>query len=128
MINLSGLKMYFNGEFIPVERGGISPFDRGFLYGDAVYEGIREYNGKIFKLDEHLDRLFDSLKILNIRIPYNKDEIKNAVEGIYKVDVLSVNIIKIPAKKRRLGRTEGFRRAYRKAVVKIKEGQKIEIL
>lgn len=59
---------------------------------------------------------------------YNKKEIKDAVEGIYKVDVLSVNIIKIPAKKRRLGRTEGFRKAYKKAIVKIKEGQKIEIL
>jgi len=59
---------------------------------------------------------------------YNKHEIKNAVEGIYGVDVLSVNIIKIPAKKRRLGKTQGFRKAYKKAVVKIKEGQKIEIL
>ncbi len=59
---------------------------------------------------------------------YNKHEIKNAVEGIYGVNVLSVNIIKIPAKKRRLGKTEGFRKSYKKAVVKIKEGQKIEIL
>ena len=59
---------------------------------------------------------------------YNKNEIKNAIEGIYKVDVLSVNIIKIPAKKRRLGRTEGFRKAYKKAIVTIKNGQKIEIL
>ena len=59
---------------------------------------------------------------------YNKNEIKNAIEGIYGVDVLSVNIIKIPSKKRRLGKTEGFRKAYKKAVVRIKEGQKIEIL
>lgn len=59
---------------------------------------------------------------------YNKNEIKNAVEGIYGVDVLSVNVIKIPSKKRRLGRTEGFRKAYKKAIVRIKEGQKIEIL
>jgi large subunit ribosomal protein L23 len=58
----------------------------------------------------------------------NKLEIKKAVEGIYGVDVLSVNKIKIPAKKRRLGRTEGFRKSCVKAVVKIKEGQKIEIL
>ena len=50
------------------------------------------------------------------------------MEGIYGVNVLSVNIIKIPAKKRRLGKTEGFRKAYKKAVVKIKAGQKIEIL
>ena len=59
---------------------------------------------------------------------YNKKEIKDAIEGIYKVDVLSVNVIKIPAKKRRLGRTEGFRKAYKKAIVTIKNGQKIEIL
>jgi large subunit ribosomal protein L23 len=59
---------------------------------------------------------------------YNKNEIKKAVEGLYKVDVLSVNVIKIPAKKRRLGRTEGWRKAYKKAIVKIKNGQKIEIL
>ena len=58
----------------------------------------------------------------------NKKQIKDSVEGIYCVDVLSVNIIKIPSKKRRLGRTEGFRKAYKKAVVKIKSGQKIEIL
>jgi large subunit ribosomal protein L23 len=59
---------------------------------------------------------------------YNKQEVKKSVEGIYGVDVLSVNMIKIPAKKRRLGKTEGFRKAYKKAVIKIKEGQKIEIL
>lgn len=59
---------------------------------------------------------------------FNKNEVKNAIEGIYGVDVLSVNIIKIPPKKRRVGRTEGFRKAYKKAVVKIKNGQKIEIL
>lgn len=59
---------------------------------------------------------------------FNKNEIKNSVEGIYGVDVLSVNIIKIPAKKRRLGKTEGFRKAYKKAIVKIKNGQKIEII
>ena len=59
---------------------------------------------------------------------YNKQEVKKSVEGIYGVDILSVNMIKIPAKKRRLGKTEGFRKAYKKAVVTIKEGQKIEIL
>ena len=66
--------------------------------------------------------------IFEVSPNFNKNEIKNSVEGIYGVDVLSVNIIRIPAKKRRLGRTEGFRKAYKKAVVKIKEGQKIEIL
>ena len=59
---------------------------------------------------------------------YNKNEVKKAVEGIYGVDVLSVNFIKVPAKKRRLGKTQGFKTGYKKAIVKIKEGQKIEIL
>jgi len=66
--------------------------------------------------------------IFEVSPNYNKNEIKKSVEGIYGVDVLSVNIIRIPAKKRRVGRTEGFRKAYKKAVIKIKEGQKIEIL
>ena len=57
----------------------------------------------------------------------NKPEIKKSVEGIYKVDVLGVNIIKIPKKKRRLGKTQGFKKGYSKAVVTIKGGQKIEI-
>jgi len=58
----------------------------------------------------------------------NKKNIKEAVEIIYNVDVLSVNIINIPRKKRRMGKTQGFRKAYKKAIVKITEGQKIEII
>ena len=58
---------------------------------------------------------------------HNKLEIKKSVEGIYGVDVVSVNVIKIPKKKRRLGQTEGFRKSYNKAIVTLKEGQKIEI-
>lgn len=58
----------------------------------------------------------------------NKTEIKKAVEGIYKVNVVSVNVIKIPKKKRRLGKIEGYKKGYKKAIVKIKTGQKIEII
>ncbi|MBX4200525.1 50S ribosomal protein L23 [Candidatus Parcubacteria bacterium] len=57
----------------------------------------------------------------------NKLEIKKSVEGLYGVSVLDVNIIKSPTKKRRLGRTEGFKKAFTKAVVTVKEGQKIDI-
>src|SRR5438105_1118016 len=57
----------------------------------------------------------------------NKLEIKKAVEGIYGVNVLAVTTINIPKKKRRLGKTEGFKKAYRKAIVTLKEGQKIEL-
>ena len=66
--------------------------------------------------------------IFKISPNYNKNEIKKAVEGIYNVDVLSVNIVKIPPKKRRVGKTEGFKKGYSKAIVRVKEGQKIEIL
>lgn len=58
----------------------------------------------------------------------NKTEIKKAIEGLFGVDVLGVKIIKVPRKKRRLGRIEGWRKGYKKAIVKIKEGQKIEVL
>jgi large subunit ribosomal protein L23 len=57
-----------------------------------------------------------------------KPEIKKAVEDIYGVDVVSVKIINILAKKRRLGRIEGWRKGYKKAIIRIKEGQKIEVL
>jgi len=58
----------------------------------------------------------------------NKPEIKKAVENLYDVDVLSVKIINVRPKKRRLGRISGWRAGYKKAMVKIKEGQKIEIM
>ena len=58
----------------------------------------------------------------------NKLEVKKAIEGIYGVDVLRVNMIKIPPKKRRLGKTQGFKKGFVKAVVSIKPGQKIEII
>lgn len=58
----------------------------------------------------------------------NKTEVKKAVEELYGVNVLNVNIINIPAKRKRLGRIEGWGGGYKKAVVKIAEGQKIEVL
>jgi branched-chain amino acid aminotransferase len=49
-------------------------FDHGFLYGDGVFEGIRAYNGKVFKLKEHLDRLYDCAKVIDLQIPISKEE------------------------------------------------------
>ena len=69
-----------------------------------------------------------NMYVFKVRNGVNKMEIRKAVEGIYAVDILSVNVIKIPKKKRRIGRTEGFKKGYMKAIVKVKEGQKIEIL
>jgi len=58
----------------------------------------------------------------------NKNEIKKAIEKLYDIQVLDVKIINIPGKKRRLGRISGWKKGYKKAIVKIKEGQKLEIM
>ena len=61
--------IYVDGEYFSPEEAKISVFDHGFLYGDGVFEGIRCYNGYVFKLDEHLERLYDSAKSLMLKIP-----------------------------------------------------------
>lgn len=58
----------------------------------------------------------------------NKTEIKKAIESLYDVDAISVKIINVPRKERRLGKISGFRKGYKKAIIKIKEGQKIEVM
>ena len=66
--------------------------------------------------------------VFKVGLGTNKIEIKKAIQSIYGVDVLDVRTIKIPRKQRRLGRQKGWRKCYKKAIVKIKEGQKIEVL
>ena len=69
-----------------------------------------------------------NLYVFKIRPRANKVTVREAIEKLYGVDVVSVGIVKVPPKKRRLGRIEGWRKGYKKAIVKIKEGQKIEVL
>ncbi len=76
---MSELLVYLNGEFVPESEAKISVFDHGFLYGDGVFEGIRAYNGKVFKLDEHLDRMYDCAKVIKLKIPLSKEEFKEAI-------------------------------------------------
>lgn len=71
--------VYLNGEFVPKDAACISVFDHGFLYGDGIFEGIRAYNGRVFKLDEHLDRLYESAHSLLLDIPLSKEEMREAV-------------------------------------------------
>ena len=63
------LKIYINGKLYDKEDAKISVYDHGLLYGDGVFEGIRSYGGKVFRLDEHLDRLWDSAKAIWLEIP-----------------------------------------------------------
>ena len=70
-----GLVAYINGAFVPKEEAKISVYDHGYLYGDGVFEGIRAYNGRIFRLDRHLDRLYDSARYLMLEIPLSKHRV-----------------------------------------------------
>ena len=73
------LLVYIDGEYYPKSQAKISVYDHGFLYGDGVFEGIRAYNGVVFKLKEHVDRLFRSAHALTLKIPLSKQEVINAV-------------------------------------------------
>jgi len=72
-------KIYLNGKLIPREEAKISVFDHGLLYGDGVFEGIRAYDGRVFRLSQHLDRLYDSARAIALRIPLTKKEVQDAV-------------------------------------------------
>jgi branched-chain amino acid aminotransferase len=73
------MKVYINGRFYDKEDAKISVFDHGLLYGDGVFEGIRVYNRLIFKLEEHIDRLYESAQSIIIRIPLTKQEFIQAI-------------------------------------------------
>ncbi len=74
-----GLVIYCNGAFVPEEEAKVSVFDHGFLYGDGIFEGIRAYYGRVFKLDEHLKRLYESAKSIQLNIGISKDEMQELV-------------------------------------------------
>jgi len=71
--------IYINGKFYPKSEASVSVYDHGFLYGDGVFEGIRAYNGVVFKLREHIERLYASAKAIMLEIPMDKEEMINAV-------------------------------------------------
>jgi len=72
-------KIYLNGDLVPEDEAKISVFDHGFLYGDGVFEGIRAYDGYVFKLDEHLDRLYRSARAINLEIPISAEEMEEKI-------------------------------------------------
>ncbi len=83
------LKVYVNGNFVLQEQAVTSIYDHGFLYGDGVFEGIRAYNGRVFRLDEHIDRLYDSASAIMIDIPLSKDGMKDAILETLRVNGLT---------------------------------------
>ena len=82
------MKVYLNGKFVEKEEAKISVYDHGLLYGDGVFEGIRVYDGVIFKLKEHIDRLYDSAKSILLEIPLSKEEMEEVVVETVRVNKL----------------------------------------
>jgi branched-chain amino acid aminotransferase len=70
---------WMDGKFVQPEEAKVSVFDHGLLYGDGVFEGIRVYKGKPFRLDDHLERLADGARALLIDVPYSREELKTTV-------------------------------------------------
>ncbi|MBU6391670.1 MAG: branched-chain-amino-acid transaminase [Planctomycetota bacterium] len=90
-----GLKIYINGQILPQEEARISVFDHGLLYGDGVFEGIRAYNGKIFALDQHMDRLYDSAAAISLKIPITKEEMANDIKKTMEANKLTDSYIRL---------------------------------
>jgi branched-chain amino acid aminotransferase len=90
-----GLKIYINGQILPEEDARISVFDHGLLYGDGVFEGIRAYNGKIFALDQHLDRLYNSASAIALKIPITKGEMADAIKKTMDANNLTDSYIRL---------------------------------
>ena len=73
------MKVYIDGKFFEAKDAKVSVFDHGLLYGDGIFEGIRAYHGRVFKLREHIDRLFCSAKAILLKIPMSHAELMRAV-------------------------------------------------
>lgn len=82
-------KIFLNGKMVTDEEAMVSVFDHGLLYGDGVFEGIRAYNGRVFRLTEHIKRLYESAHSIMLKIPYSQEEMIQAV-----IDTVNANDLK----------------------------------
>ncbi|MEW6075864.1 MAG: branched-chain-amino-acid transaminase [Candidatus Omnitrophota bacterium] len=91
------MKVYINGKLYEKENAKISVFDHGLLYGDGVFEGIRVYNRLVFKLREHIERLYESAHSITLNIALSKAELSKAVIATLKANKLSDGYIRLIA-------------------------------
>lgn len=89
------MKIYMNGKFVDKEDAKVSVFDHGLLYGDGVFEGIRAYNRRVFKLKEHIVRLYESAHSIMLNIPMTQAEMCNAVVATLKANNLADGYIRL---------------------------------
>lgn len=89
------MKIYLNGDLVDKENAHISVFDHGLLYGDGVFEGIRTYDGLIFRMKEHIDRLYRSADAIELKIPMTKTGMTEAVVKTLKANSLKDAYIRL---------------------------------
>lgn len=89
------MKIYMNGELVEREKAVISVFDHGLLYGDGVFEGIRTYDNLVFRLREHIDRLYRSARAIELKVPMTKTEMIEAVVLTLKANNLSNGYVRL---------------------------------
>ena len=89
------MKIYIDGKYCDEKNAKISVFDHGLLYGDGIFEGIRAYNGRVFKLKEHIDRLFCSAKAILLDIPISHAEMMKAVVNTCRKNKLRNGYIRL---------------------------------
>ncbi|MDZ7616733.1 MAG: branched-chain-amino-acid transaminase [Patescibacteria group bacterium] len=89
------LKIYINGTLYDKEDAKISVYDHGLLYGDGVFEGIRSYGGKVFRLQDHLDRLWYSAKAIWLEIPITKEQLGRDIERMLKTNGIEDGYVRV---------------------------------
>jgi len=89
------LSAYVDGKYVNKDEASISIYDHGFLFGDGVYEAIRAYDGVVFKLREHVDRLYESAKSIKVEIPVSREEMSRLVIDLLKKNQLKNSYIRI---------------------------------
>ncbi|KKD54394.1 MULTISPECIES: branched-chain-amino-acid transaminase [Paenibacillus] len=87
--------IYLDGQHVTKENAKVSVYDHGFLYGDGIFEGIRIYNGNIFKCKEHLERLYDSAKSIQLNIPLSPDEMLEAMAETIRLNEMRNGYIRL---------------------------------
>jgi len=87
--------IYLNNRLVPSEKAVISVFDHGFLYGDGIYETMRVYNGKVFMIEEHIDRLYRSAKMISLKFDKTMEEIMDAVMKTVQANRLKDAVVRI---------------------------------
>jgi len=89
------MKIYINGKFVSRKDAKVSVFDHGLLYGDGAFEGIRSYKRRVFKLEDHMDRLYETAHTLMIRIPLTQKQMMEAIVATLKKNDISDGYIRV---------------------------------